>query len=304
VRSKLVSLCIVVALGVIAIPCRADTVMYGGLGGHSNGDSSDDGALATVDQNTAAVTIVGHPAGVSRISGLAFDNTGLLWGATQGPGGFPPPPGPNSASDLIRLNPADGSLYTSTLITDATGAGISIADLAVQPGTDALYGIRNQNDQHNGWGKLYTIDKVTGVASLVGDTHDFFGSIAFAPNGTLYMLSADLDFNSDQIINQSLKVLDPTNASVLSSIPTAQFYGAFGIRPTDGALFAGNGDQETLFTIDPLTGGETVIGNTGRNFVGDLAFLATPVPEPSSLALLGLGLGLVPLGFRLRRRSA
>ena len=141
-------------------PAIADT-MYGGLGGHNNGDSTNDGALGIVDQTTGAVSIVGHPAGVTRISGLAFDSLGNLFGATQPGGGFPPPPGPTGASNLIRIDPNTGSLISSVPISDGTNS-ISIADLAIQPGTNTLYGIRGPNDQLNGQGFLYTINSLTG----------------------------------------------------------------------------------------------------------------------------------------------
>ena len=76
------------------IPATAADVLYGGLGGHNNGDSTNDGALVTVNQTNGAVTIVGHPVGVVRISGLAFDSAGDLYATTLiPPGGFPPPTG-------------------------------------------------------------------------------------------------------------------------------------------------------------------------------------------------------------------
>src|SRR3954452_22444879 len=77
----------------------AASTLYGGLGGHSNGDSTNDGSLGVVDPNTGVVSVVGPPAGVSRISGLAFGLNGILYGATQIAGGFPPPPGPVGASN-------------------------------------------------------------------------------------------------------------------------------------------------------------------------------------------------------------
>ena len=40
-------------------------------------------------------------------------------------------------------------------------------------------------------GRLYVIDTATGAATFLGDTGKFFASIAFAPDGTLYMSSAD-----------------------------------------------------------------------------------------------------------------
>ena len=289
------SVSVAFAMGVVALcflrptPVIAET-LYGGLGGHNNGDSTNDGALGIVDQTTGTVSIVGHPAGVQRISGLAFDSLGDLFGATQPPGGFPPPPGPLGASNLIRIDPTNGSLISSLPIL-AGVTPISIADLAIQPGTNTLYGIRSPADQLGGQGLLYTINPLTGLATLVGNTGDFFGSIAFAPDGTLYMSAADLDMTGN-IINRALKTLNPSNAAVLTSVPTNDFFGALGIRPSDSMIFGDNGDLAQLFTINPLTGSETLIGSTGRNFVGDLAFQpSASVPDSgATLGFMAIGL--------------
>jgi hypothetical protein len=122
------------------------SILYGGLGGHSNGDSTNDGSLAIVNQTTGAVSIVGHPANVSRISGLAFDTNGLLFATTQPGGGFPPPPGAIGGSLLLNLNSTNGSIISSVPVSDGKNV-ISIADLAVQPGTGVLFGIRGPNGQ-------------------------------------------------------------------------------------------------------------------------------------------------------------
>src|SRR5262249_29798499 len=205
------------------------SILFGGLGGHNNGDSTNDGSLALVNQTTGAVTIVGHPAGVSRISGLVFDLSGGLFAATQPAGGFPPPPGPTGVSSLLRLNPITGGILSSASIT-AAGVGISIADLAVQPSTGLLYGIRGPLAPLAGQGRLYTINAATGAATLIGDKGHFFGSIAFAPNGTLYMSAADLDPITDNLVNISLRTLNPSNAANLSTVTTLDFFGALAVR--------------------------------------------------------------------------
>jgi len=276
----------------------AASTLYGGLGGHSNGDSTNDGSLGIVDPNTGAVTIVGHPAGVARITGLAFGLNGFLYGSTQIAGGFPPPPGPVGTSNLIRIDPNTGALISSVGITNGTSA-ISISDLAIQPVTGLIYGIESSQDQLGLFGRLYTINPVTGLATRVGDTGDFFGSIAFAPNGTLYMSSADLDFTTDSLINISIKTLNPATAATLSTISAPEFFGAFAFSP-EGVLYGGNGDQGQLFRINPQTGVESLVGSTGRNFVGDFAF--APVPEPGTLALAFFAtIALAGRGYRQRR---
>ena len=124
-----------------------------------------------------------------------------------------------------------------------------------------------------------------------------FGSIAFAPNGTLYMGAADLDAMGN-FINIALKTLNPSTAATLTSVATNDLFNALAVRPEDSAIFGGNGDQGQLFRVNAATGAETLVGNTGRNFVGDLAFSA--VPEPASLGLFAAGC----LGFALLRRRS
>jgi sugar lactone lactonase YvrE len=283
------------------IPATAADVLYGGLGGHNNGDSTNDGALVTVNQTNGAVTIVGHPPGVIRISGLAFDSAGDLYATTLiPPGGFPPPQPGTRSSNLITLNPNNGDLLTSLAITDGTHL-LSIADLAIQPSTNTLFGITNPDGAGVGPGNLYTINPGTGLATLIGNTGLFFDSIAFAPNGTLYLAAANLDFATGMQIDKALDTIDPSNAVVLTSVPTIDFFGALGIR-SDGTIFGGTGDQAGLFTINPTTGAETPIGNTGTTFIGDLAFLTPETGTTLNLMAIGLA-GLVGCAHRLRRSA-
>jgi hypothetical protein len=279
-------------------PARAGPLLYGGLGGHSNGDSTNDGSLVIVDQTTGAVSVIGHPAGVDRLTGLAFGLSGTLFATTLPAGGFPPPPGPPGGSSLITINPNTGALVSTIGLVRDGGVPISIADLAVQPGTGVLYGIRGPTDELNGQGRLYTINTTTGAATPVGDTGAFFGSIAFAPDGTLYLSAADLDFQTGNQTGIALKTLNPANAAILSSVPTSDFFGALGIRPTDGVIFGGTGDEHQLFTVNPVTGAEALVGDTGRTFVGDLDFQAVPAPGTGAL----LAIGLLVLA-RARRQS-
>jgi hypothetical protein len=296
-------------IGFCASALFAGPVMYGGLGGHGPGSTStNDGSLVTIDQTTGDVTVVGHPTGVARLTGIAFDSGGALYGSTLGSIPFPPPPA-KSTSSLIRINPNTGALESTVgPITDgAGGAAISIADLAIQPGTGTLFGVRAPVDGLGGQGNLYTINQNTGVATLVGATGHFFGSIAFAPSGALYMSAADFGPGGAEI-NTKLLTLDPSNASVKSSVTTDAFFGALGVRPSDGVIFAGNGDGSQMFTVNASTGAATALSHaTGTNFVGDVDFRAAPraVPLPSAAWSGSLGLLALMATFSLRKcRSA
>jgi hypothetical protein len=241
------------------------TILYGGVGGDTAANSDNIGALVIVNQQNAAFTVVGTPVPGTRISGVAFDAAGALYGSTVGAAGPPPPP--PITSTLIRIDPDTGALISvvGPITNGPGGPAISIADLTVQPGTDVLFGVRAPVDLGGGFGKLYTIDKTTGVATFVGNTPVRRDSIAFAPDGTLYEVSF---FPGPP----KLYTLDPATGAPLSSIPIAEFYGALASRPTDGVLFAGNGDEGEIFTLDATTGVATLLGDTSSTFIGGLAF--------------------------------
>jgi hypothetical protein len=237
---------------------------------------------------TAGLNLAGWPLFITRQKSANHIN---------GNPGYPPPTPTDPKSDLIQINPDTGALIKDIGAITFNGAQLHIADLAIQPGTGVLFAISaNSTGDFSAAGNLYTINKSTGVATLVGATGDFFGSIAFAPNGTLYMIAADLD-NMGNIVNSVLKTINPANAKTLTMVPILNIPGALAVR-SDGVIFEGNGDGfpdplgSGLFTIDPKTGAETLVGHPGLNFVGDIDF-RPPVPEPMTLTLCGLGLLII-----------
>ncbi|HZF13216.1 MAG TPA: hypothetical protein VFE33_30865 [Thermoanaerobaculia bacterium] len=255
-------------------------ILYGGVGGHDAGDSDNIGALVIVDQHNATFTVVGSPIPGTRLSGVAFDSTGALYASTSGTGGTP------ITSTLIRIDPDTGALIAvvGPITNGPGGPPMSIADLAVQPGTDRLFAVKAPIDLQGGGGRLYTIDKATAVATFVGNTapSSSRATLAFAPDGTLY----ESAFRTHP---PALYTLNPATGAVLSSVPTVDFYGALAVRPTDGVLFGGNGDEGEIFNLDPATGAATLLGNTSPTFLGGLGFrtcsidLAGVAADPSVL---------------------
>ena len=182
------------------------------------------------------------------------------------------------------------------------GQAISIADLAIQPGTGVLYGIESREAAGGlgpPFGNLYTIDRNTGVATLVGSTGLENVSLAFAPNGALYATSGAVNPEDPfgPLIEVQVATLDPATGKVLTAVPTSMFYTALAFDASNGLLVGGTGSGNSflsgdIFTIDPATGNQIAhVSDTGLDFIGDLDF--RPMPEPASLTLLGLGVAAV-----------
>ena len=281
----------------------AASILYGVNGSHGGLPvTAPDGALVTVDQSSGTTTVIGQ-SGFSRLSGLGISANGTLYATTLGPGGFPPGPGFITSSDLVTLSPSNGSVLNdigTVRLGTTTGPALAIADLAFQPGTGVLFAVTN--DKGSGApGSLYTVNTTNAVATLLNGSEKFFGSIAFTPGGLLYEVGADFDPASGPVSPVLLR-LDPANGNQIgNSVPLSEYFGAFGIRPTDGTFFVGNGDGGQIFNLNPSTGLATLTGSTGSSFVGDLDFFT--VPEPGNLWWL-TGLIITIVAWRADHRAA
>lgn len=271
--------CLLVMLGVLFAPATslAQTTLFGGVG---FGDNQVE--ILVVDQANGTGTLVGEFATTDyqvAVTGLAFDSAGRLFGSTtsdfEGPNPF----------TLIRIDPLTGKQVAVIGTIRTEEHYLVILDLAIQPGTDLLFGTAwnlgtNTSD-------LYIIDKTTALATFVGNTGVMGVTLAFGPDGTLYQTS----FGDWEHVRAFLHTLDPTTAAVLTTsaaFSDAPFpdmpLGALAVRPTDGVIFTssvadadrdpsrGAGDIYTLSTDGFLT----LVGNTGFPGTGGLAF--TPVP--------------------------
>ena len=192
-------------------------------------------------------TVVGTPVAGVGLPGLAFHPDGRLFASTVTSG---------NPSTLIQINPDTGALIATIGVINDNGTPLSIGDLSFQPGTGVLYGITSNT--LSAGGLLYTINLSTAAATFIGDTQSGAGGgIAFAPNGTLYQTS----FSDPSFTFPSLNVISPVDAHRISTTPIDNYYDGLGIRPTDGVLFATPGGSDAIFTINPVSGATTFIGN-------------------------------------------
>ena len=255
--------------------CTPLLTMYG-----SNGNNTTNrGALVTINQTNGTGTLVGTPVAGVGLPGLAFHPDGRLFAATLTS---------TSPGTLIQIDPDTGALITTIGAITDNGTPIRISDLSFQPGTGVLYGITSSANNIQG-GLLYTINLSTAAATLIGDTTTGSGGgLAFAPDGTLYHSGYATDH-----VTFALNVISPVDGHVISSVGLDNYYDGLGIRPTDGVIFAtlqGTAQSDAIYTINPVTGVTTLIGNTGTGIASDIDFrnitcvTATPTPTATATA--------------------
>jgi hypothetical protein len=193
------------------------------------------------------------------------------------------PCGPNSASVLAGL---EGTLYATDF-------------------------------NHN----LYTVNPMTGAATLIGPTGippipfashftsnpdgtgNVFSDTLFPANGKLY---ATFDTNrvnpqTGEIIHglpNNLYQIDPATAVATLVAPTAQTIA--GITQVNGTFYAFNIETRQLVTLD-LSNGQTSVVTSVDPAVGFVGG-AAPTPEPSSIVPVILGIAAIG-ACKLRRRG-
>lgn len=243
-------------------------------------------SLYTINTSTGALTLV-HSTGLDDLGDLTSDQVSTIWAIQL------------TTDDLATINPMTGA---GTLGPTITGTGLSatapIASIAWDPVTGVLYG-----NSSTGYGAtadtLYSINPTTGVATLIGRLgfSDVY-ALGFGQNGTLYGIE-DAD-EQGGLININLT----TGAGTL--VGDTGLAGPFDIAsdPAGSGYYVADGNTYALYKVNVSTGGVTEVGSyeADQNIAG-LAFIgsaATSSPEPGSVVLLALGVGLVAIGAGLR----
>jgi hypothetical protein len=249
-----------------------------------------------------SVSTIGAAGLGARLSGLDFQpGTSNLF-ATSGKGG-------TNHGHLFSINVATGE---ATEIGDTNFGGVS--GLAIDS-DGTFYASASETTSGNDLpDRLITIDPITGEGTEVGiygnsgsAEIDGIDALAFDPiSGTLY--GSGVEPGYDQLIT-----IDKTTgaATVLGQLTQAGSGGTINLPEalvglafdSSGNLFGsvGAGDGQ-IVSIDIGNLEFTILGDAATGSVSDIAFYSTTtaIPEPSSFALLGIGLAGI-VGWRRRK---
>jgi len=272
---------------VLALCCSvflpAQTVLYVTSG---NGNLS---SLYTVDPLTAQGTLIGQVLidGVTPVvvTGLSMQpGTGILFGVTGSE--YSP------SRQLFTINTL--TAYATVIGTIGTINSENASDISFAA-NGTLYGWTTRG------GPLVGIDLTTAARTIIGSAMNGTAGngLAFTPGGTLYLAGP----TTGSLYTVDITTGAITSVATLSNVPL-NFGSNFNALASDanGLLYGtGRGSGAQLVTINTTTGVITSIGVFNFGEADALTFGFAPVPEPSTVALMLLG--LLGAGVVRRRRA-
>jgi hypothetical protein len=255
----------------LAAMSHGQGVMYGVS---NNGTAAS--SLYTINTATGAATVVGSLGFSASFSGLEYMNGSLYVTDLFANGGF----------NFGSINPATGA---ATVI--AAQGSLNMWGLAANPSLNLFYTVDLDA------GNVLKSITPAGVITTIGATGvGFFGTgMAFrASTNTLFATGFDGSLYTINTTTGAATIVGSTGLSFTNAWQGLAFDGS-------GTLFLNAADNDNLYTINTTTGAATLVGANGPtngNGIDGLAF--APVPEPASMAALGLG----ALALLRKRRKA
>ncbi len=243
----------------------------------------DSARLYTINSTNGASTLVGG-IGFYMVGGMDFDS-GTLYATGKRTS--------DSANVLISINTATGA---GTEI-GALGIGGNVHDISFRS-DHSLFAFVGTN--------IYTINKVTGAATLVGAAGGGSGNaLAFNSSGTLYTVNAANVGTVNQTTGAVTNVATMNYAPLQNGLARANGMDFDASGTLWASVFDGNGGGAApwLATINTSTGNVSYVGTTVNGMDALAIEEFAPVPEPGSAGVaMAFCLGAVGLFSRTPRR--
>jgi DNA-binding beta-propeller fold protein YncE len=167
-------------------------------------------------------------------------------------------------ASLAQLATLDLSTGAATLVGSPLGQPLSIMGMTCSP-DGSLYAVGQGNVLNPDFNSLYTVDRETGLASLIGATGvaGFFMALDFAPDGTLYGANTSSLYTIDTLTGQATKVVDFAGVTMVMGLAIGQDWNFY---VSDYVA------QSSIWAVDVVTGAATPILATGLAKVHNIAF--------------------------------
>jgi hypothetical protein len=180
----------------------------------------------------------------------------------------------NTFDPTAQLAKLDLRTGEATLVGSPRHQGLNIMGITCSP-DGTLYGIGQSDSSKPHFNSLYTVDRETGVATLIGSTDvkdqepyfkGFLMALAFAPDGELYGV------NVSTLFRISLKTGLATKVADMSGVV---FVMGLGIDE-DGKFYVADWvPGSKIYALDSVTGVATPILETHLDYVHNITFKQT-----------------------------